>query len=233
MNSAARLFALPLVAAVLFAPTLRAQSPKAPPPAAPPALYLGTAWYPEQWPESRWDADLALMEAGHIRFVRIGEFAWSKLEPSEGQYDLDWLARSIRAAEQHHIAVVIGTPSAAPPAWLTTKYPETLRIKEDGRPDQHGNRQQFNWANPKYRELARAIAEQEAKRFGHDPNVIGWQIDNEYANESYGPADKAQFQSWLKARYGTLDNLNDKWTTAYWSETYSDWSQVPIQTTYG
>ena len=232
MNSAARLFALSL-AAVLLAPGLRAQALPAPAPAAPPALYLGTAWYPEQWPESQWDADLSLMEAAHIRFVRIGEFAWSKLEPSEGQYDLDWLQRAVDAAARHHIAVVIGTPSAAPPAWLTSKYPETLRIKEDGRPDQHGNRQQFNWADPKYRELARAMAEQMAKRFGHDPNVIGWQIDNEYASESYGPADKAQFQQWLKARYGTLDNLNDKWTTAYWSETYSDWSQVPIQTTYG
>jgi beta-galactosidase len=201
--------------------------------ATPPALYLGTAWYPEQWPESRWEADLALMQAAHIRFVRVGEFAWSRFEPSEGHYDLDWLDRAIRDAERHHIAVVIGTPSAAPPAWLTTTYPETLRIMEDGRRDQHGNRQQFDWANPKYRELARAIAEQLAKRFGHDPNVIGWQIDNEYANESYGPANQAEFDDWLKARYHTLDNLNARWTTAYWSETYNDWSQIPIETTYG
>ena len=233
MNFVARLFALPLAAALLLTPTLRAQAPSATTAATPPALYLGTAWYPEQWPESRWDADLALMEAAHIRFVRIGEFAWSKLEPSEGHYDLDWLQRAVDAAARHHISVVIGTPSAAPPAWLTTTYPQTLRIKEDGRPDQHGNRQQFNWADPKYRELARAMAEQLAKRFGHDPNVIGWQIDNEYADVSYGPADQARFDAWLKARYGTLDNLNDKWTTAYWSETYNDWSQVPIETTYG
>ncbi len=231
MNSAARFLALPLAAAVLLTPSLRAQP--TPPPATAPALYLGTAWYPEQWPESRWDTDLSLMEAAHIRFVRIGEFAWSKLEPSEGQYDLDWLDRAIRAAARHHIAVVIGTPSAAPPAWLTTKYPETLRIKEDGRRDQHGNRQQFNWSDPKYRELARAMAEQEARRFGHDPNVIGWQIDNEYADVSYGPADQARFDAWLKARYGTLDNLNDKWATTYWSQTYNDWSQIPIETAHG
>ena len=237
-----RWFLFPLTAALLLGPAV-SSSPAQPaaqaapvstqPDATPPALHLGTAWYPEQWPESRWDADLALMEAAHIRFVRIGEFAWSNLEPSEGHYDLDWLDRAIRAAERHHITVVIGTPSAAPPAWLTTKYPETLRIKEDGQRDEHGNRQQFNWADPKYRELARAMAEQEAKSFGHDPNVIGWQIDNEYAEVSFGPADKAQFQAWLKARYGTLDNLNNRWTTAYWSETYTDWSQVPIETSYG
>jgi beta-galactosidase len=219
--------------ALAAAPATNPQAASQPDASAPPALYLGTAWYPEQWPESRWEADLALMQAAHIRFVRVGEFAWSRFEPSEGHYDLDWLDHAIRAAERHHITVVIGTPSAAPPAWLTTTYPETLRIKEDGRPDQHGNRQQFNWANPKYRELARAMALQLAQRFGHDPNVIGWQIDNEYANESYGPADQAQFDAWLKNRYGTLDNLNTRWTTAYWSETYNDWSQVPIQTTYG
>jgi beta-galactosidase len=239
MNTAPRSLVLPLTAlslaaAVLLGTALCAQSPKAPPtPTAAPALYLGTAWYPEQWPESRWDADLSLMEAAHIRFVRVGEFAWSRLEPSEGHYDLDWLQRAVDAAARHHIAVIIGTPSAAPPAWLTTKYPETLRIKEDGQRDEHGNRQQFNWADPKYRELARAMAEQEAKRFGHDPNVIGWQIDNEYANESYGPIAREQFQAWLKARYGTLDNLNDRWTTAYWSQTYSAWSQIPIETSYG
>lgn len=190
---------------------------------------LGAAWYPEQWPESRWEADLALMEAAHINFVRVGEFAWSTMEPKESDYQLDWMERAVRAAEKHHIAVVIGTPSAAPPAWLTQKYPETLRTKEDGRKDEHGNRQQFDWSNAKYRELAGKMATKMAEKFGHDKNVIGWQIDNEYANESYGEATQEQFQDWLKTKYGTLENLNTKWTTAYWSETYQDWRQIPIE----
>src|SRR5512146_28391 len=199
----------------------------------PPAILLGTAWYPEQWPESRWEADLALMQKAGVHMVRIGEFAWSRMEPREGEYDLDWMDRSIALAAKHGIYTVIGTPSAAPPAWLTQKYPETLRTKEDGRKDQHGNRQQFNFANAKYRELARAMAEQTAKRFGHNPHVLGWQIDNEYADASYDADTKKQFQDWLKARYGTLDNLNARWTTNYWSESYTDWSQIPIQTGYG
>ena len=214
--------------------SIPAPSQQALPPASrKPALLLGAAWYPEQWPEPQWDADLALMEAAHINFVRVGEFAWSTMEPREGDYQLDWLERAVRAAERHHISVVLGTPSAAPPAWLTGKYPETLRIQEDGRRDGHGNRQQFNWSDPKYRELARAIAEKMAERFGHDPDVIGWQIDNEYNNESYGPADQVRFDDWLKHKYRTLDNLNARWTTAYWSETYQDWSQIPIQEIYG
>jgi beta-galactosidase len=198
-----------------------------------PSLLLGAAWYPEQWPEARWDADLSLMEAAHIHVVRIGEFAWSSLEPSEGNYRLDWLDRAVRAAERHRIAVVMGTPSAAPPAWLTAKYPETLRTFPDGRKDQHGNRTQFDWSNPKYRELAAGIATKLAERFGHDPNVIGWQICNEYGNESFGAETKAQFQQWLRAKYKTLENLNARWTTTYWSESYQDWSQIPIQEGYG
>jgi len=194
---------------------------------------LGAAWYPEQWPEARWEADLALMEAAHINFVRVSEFAWSTMEPKEGDYQLDWLEHAVRLAEKHHIAVVLGTPSAAPPAWLTQRYPETMRTKEDGRKDEHGNRQQFDWSNAKYRELAGKMAAKMAERFGHDKNVIGWQIDNEYANESYGESTRTQFQDWLKAKYKTLDSLNAKWTTAYWSETYQDWSQIPIAERYG
>ena len=198
-----------------------------------PSLLLGAAWYPEQWPESRWEADLSLMEAAHIHLVRIGEFAWSSLEPHEGDYKFDWLDHAVRAAERHHIAVVIGTPTAAPPAWLTAKYPETLRTLADGRKDGHGNRTQFDWSNPKYRELAAGIAAKLAERFGHDANVIGWQIDNEYGNESFGEATRTQFQQWLRNKYKTLENLNARWTTAYWSESYQDWSQIPIQEGYG
>ena len=202
-------------------------------PDTPPALYLGAAWYPEQWPESRWDADLALMEQAHIRFARIGEFAWSSMEPTEGDFRFEWLDHAIALAAKHHVAIVLGTPSATPPAWLTQKYPETLRYEENGRQAEHGNRQQDSFIDPHYRALCRDIAERMAKRYGHNPNVIGWQLDNEISSEDYGPAAKAAFQAWLKDRYKTLSNLNARWTTAYWSEAYTDWSQIPIQERYG
>lgn len=209
----------------------RAGSTSARPRKAP--LLLGAAWYSEQWLELRWDADLALMEAAHINFVRIAEFAWSSSEPSEENYQFDWLDRAIRTAERHHIAVVIGTPTATPPSWLTTKYPETLRTLPDGRKDGHGNREQFDWSNSKYHEFARRIAEKMAERFGHDPNVIGWQIDNEYSQRSYGENTRVLFDEWLYSKYKSLDNLNARWTTTYWSQTYTVWSQIPIEEDYG
>jgi len=189
---------------------------------------LGAAWYPEQWPEARWESDLLLMQHAHLRVVRVGEFAWSSLEPAEGQYDLDWLERAINLAGKHGIYTVLGTPTATPPAWLTTKYPETLRIDDNGRRDEHGNRLQYNWSNEKYRALSRDIVGRLVARFGHNPYVIGWQLDNEISQTSTDDGTRKQFQDWLRTRYGTLDILNARWTTTYWSQSYTDWAQIPI-----
>jgi beta-galactosidase len=194
------------------------------------AILMGVAWYPEQWPESRWEEDLRLMEAANLKVVRIGEFAWSRMEPSEGHYDFDWLERAISLAAKHHIVSVIGTPTATPPAWLTQKYPETLRMEPNGQRVTHGNRAHASVTSPRYLEFCRSIAEQMAIRLGHNPNVVGWQIDNEYgyAFMSYDPVTRQKFQDWLKARYKTLDNLNTHWTTAYWSESYDNWTEIPV-----
>jgi len=194
------------------------------------AILLGVAWYPEQWPESRWEEDLQLMEAADLKVVRITEFAWSRMEPSEGHYDLDWLERAINLAAKHHIVSVLGTPTATPPAWLTQKYPDTLRVEPGGQRVAHGNRAHASATSARYREFCRRIAEQMATRFGHNPNVVGWQIDNEYgyAQMSYDDDTRRQFQDWLKAKYQTLDNLNARWTTSYWSQTYDNWGEIPI-----
>jgi beta-galactosidase len=191
---------------------------------------MGVAWYPEQWPESRWEEDLRLMEAADLKVVRIAEFAWSRMEPAEGHYDFDWLERAINLAASHHIVSVLGTPTATPPAWLTQKYPDVLRLEPDGQRVTHGNRAQASATSPRYREFCRRIAEQMALRFGLNPNVVGWQIDNEYgyAQMSYDDVTRQQFQDWLKAKYKNLDNLNTHWTTSYWSQTYDNWREIPI-----
>ena len=208
-------------------PVVAFAAPMAPTAATPP-LMLGASWYPEQWPEARWDADLALMQAAGLRMVRVGEFAWSSLEPEEGRFTLDWLDRAIAAAAAHHIVVVLGTPTDAPPAWLTSKYPETLRVDENGRRLQHGERRQFSYTSAKYRELCRRIVEQLARRFGHNPDVIGWQIGNEYTEDSFDPESRRLFHEWLQAKYQTLDALNRHWTTAYWSQAYDSWDEIPM-----
>ena len=194
-----------------------------------PPLLVGAAWYPEQWDEATANRDLESMEAAHIHLARVAEFAWSAMEPSEGHYEWEWLDHAIEEAAKHHVYIVLGTPTAAPPAWLTTKYPETLRVDENGKRDEHGNRAQFSFASTKYRELAHGIAEAMAKRYGHNPNVVGWQLDNEYGEDSFDADARAQWHAWLKRKYGTIDRLNTLWTTQYWSQTYDNFDEIPAR----
>ena len=197
-------------------------------PVKPPPLLLGAAWYPEQWPESRWAADVELMEKAHLHMVRVGEFAWTAMEPQEGKYEIDWLERAINLAGQHGIYVILGTPTAGPPVWMATKYPDIMVTDAAGKLYAGSTRNHYNWNSERYRGFAREIDEQLSKRFGHNPYVIGWQIDNEYSNQSFDPATQAQFHAWLAHRYGTIDKLNAAWTTAYDNQTYSAFDEVPL-----
>lgn len=195
---------------------------------APPTLLLGAAWYPEQWPESRWNTDLDLMQKAHIHVVRVGEFAWTALEPAEGVYKFGWLERAINLAGQHGIYVILGTPSAAPPVWMATKYPSILITEANGKQYTGATRNRANWNSNLYKGFVRDIDQRLSKHFGHNPYVIGWQIGNEYSSQSYGPSAQAQFHTWLQHRYGTIGKLNADWTTAYNNQTYSSFDEVPL-----
>lgn len=196
--------------------------------AQPPGLLLGAAWYPEQWPESRWEADLELMQKAHMHVARVGEFAWTALEPEEGKYELDWLERAVNLAGKHGIYVIVGTPTAGPPVWMETRYPDIMVSDENGRRFTGATRNHYNWCSPRYRQFAREIDERLAQRFGNNPYVIGWQIDNEYSDMSFDAATQAQFHAWLQKRYGTIDKLNQAWTTAYDNQTYSAFDEIPL-----
>jgi beta-galactosidase len=226
-----------LAAALLVAPAMAA-SKSAPVPHARatnfpnrPPLAVGTSWYPEQWPEQRWATDLAMMRRAGFNTVRIGEFSWSTLEPKEGVFDFSWLDRAIAAAARHGMMVVLGTPTAAPPAWLTQAYPDTLRVDEDGKRATHGARRHFSFASARYRGFAREIAGQMARRYGHDLRIVGWQIDNEIGPPSFDPEAVARWHAFLKARYGTIETLNTRWATEYWSQFYNSFDQVPLHAT--
>ena len=221
----AAMAALAGVPAAAAAPTRTAN------PAASRFIHFGVSWYPEQWPESGWEADLARMRKAGFNTIRIGEFAWSRMEPEEGRFDFAWMERAIAAAERHGFVIVLGTPTAAPPAWLTHRYPDVLRVDEDGRRATHGGRRHFSFASARYRQFAHRIAAEMAKRFGHRASVIGWQIDNEIGPPSYDSESVAAWHAFLKRRYGTIDELNRRWTTQYWSQFYNDFDQVPLRST--
>jgi beta-galactosidase len=212
-------------------PAVAETATKTPNPAASRALHFGVSWYPEQWPESGWDADLARMKSAGFNTIRLGEFAWSRMEPEEGRFDFDWLDRAIAAAEKQGFEIVLGTPTAAPPAWLTEKYPDVLRVDEVGKRAVHGGRRHFSFASARYRRLAARIAAEMASHYGHRASVIGWQIDNEIGPPSFDEAAVAAWHAFLKQRYGTVDALNRRWATQYWSQHYDSFDQVPLRAT--
>lgn len=219
-----------ITAALLIAsPALPAAAQPAPFAAAASAPVIGTSWYPEQWPEDRWDADLALMEKAHLSVVRIGEFAWSRLEPRDSVFEFGWLDRAIAAAAKHKLRVVLGTPTAAPPSWLTRAHPDTLRVDEDGRTDGHGARRHYSVASTTYRRYATRVAAELAKRYGRHPAVIGWQIDNEIGLPSYDAEARSRWTGWLRSRYGSVAMLNQRWATSYWSQHYDGFAEVSLR----
>lgn len=193
----------------------------------PRSLDFGAAYYPEHWPEAQWPRDIELMRAAGFTVVRMAEFAWSTMEPDEARFNFDWLERAIDLLSAAGIATVLGTPTAAPPAWLTQRYPSTLAtIDNQGHRDSHGARCHYCVNDPVYHDKSAAIAEAMARRFGSRDDVIGWQIDNEYSRVCYCPTCRAGFRTFLQRRFGDLETLNQRWATAYWSETYQSWDQI-------
>lgn len=188
---------------------------------------LGVAYYPEQWPESRWRTDARMMAEAGLTLARVGEFAWSALEPEAGRFELGWLDEAIEVLGAAGLEVVLGTPTAAPPAWLIESHPEIQPVDIDGHRHRFGNRRHYCPNQPAFHEATERVVGALSARFGHDPRVIGWQIDNEFGGYCYCDRCRACFQEWLRERYASLDEVNRAWGTAFWSQTYSKWEHVP------
>lgn len=189
----------------------------------------GADYYPESWDEARWEKDASMMHDAGINLVRLGEFAWTKMEPEEGKFDFAWLDRALKVLNGHGIKAVLGTPTASPPAWLMAKYPDIAAMDENGVRYRYGSRDNRCLNNPHYLEATRRIVTAMAEHYKNHPGVIGWQIDNELGGPyCYDPYCLAAFQKWCRTKYTTLEALNQAWGTVFWSHTYTAWSQIPL-----
>lgn len=197
-------------------------------------LTLGVCYYPEHWKEELWEDDLKRMLEHGIETVRIAEFAWSKIERTEGKFDYSFFDRFLELAHRKGVKVIFGTPTATPPAWLTEKYPEVLNATMDGVLYRHGARRHYNYNSKVYQELSRRIVEKVASHYGPHPSVIGWQIDNELNCEKdvfYSESDTLAFREFLREKYKTLDSLNEAWGTVFWNQTYTEWEEIHVPRT--
>lgn len=191
---------------------------------------LGVCYYPEHWPETCWREDAQRMAAMGIRYVRIGEFAWSRLEPRSGHFDWQWLDKSIETLAGQGLKIILGTPTACPPKWLVDRHPEILAIDPDGRTRRFGSRRHYCFSSTIYRREARRIVTAMARRYGSNPAISAWQIDNEYGCHdtvvSYSDAAAAAFRDWLKDKYGTVEALNTAWGNVFWSMEYNSFEAI-------
>ncbi len=197
-----------------------------------PKIFYGADYYPEAWEESRWPTDVEMMRAAEFNLVRLAEFAWARIEPIEARLDFEWLDRIVDLLWKNGIQTLMGTPTSQPPPWIYRKYPDLYPVNAEGIRYNFGGRYLYCFNHPAMVEYTRKIVSAMAKRYANHPAVIGWHIDNEfghvtrecYCKEYCEPA----FHKWLGARYGTLEKLNVAWGTSFWSQIYSDWSQIPL-----
>ncbi len=171
------------------------------------------------------------MEEMGLEIVRLAEFSWHKMEPAEGRYEFDWLDRALGTLSRHGLKAILGTPSAAPPAWLVAAHPDILPVDSTLTVRGFGGRHHDCQSNPVYREHVFRIVQAMAERFGPDLRVVGWQVDNELGNSHEDLCHcehcRRGFQSWLERRYGSVQRLNEAWGTVFWSQTYDSFEQIP------
>ncbi len=195
-------------------------------------MRLGVCYYPEHWPEDCWADDAARMVAMGLSRVRIGEFAWSRIEPEPGRYDWDWLDRAVEVLHAAGLGIILGTPTATPPKWLVDALPDMLAVDADGRPRRFGSRRHYCFSHTGYRAEAARITRAMAERYGHHPGVTAWQTDNEYGCHdtviSYSEAARAGFRRWCAERYASIDALNAAWGTVFWSMEYRSFEEIDL-----
>lgn len=195
-------------------------------------MKLGVCYYPEHWSTDLWASDAQKMAALGIENVRIGEFAWSRMEPTFNQFEWGWLDQAIETLAGAGLKVVLCTPTATPPKWLVDAHPEILAYTDKGQPKRFGSRRHYCFTSPVWREQTARICTKIAERYGDNSAIVGWQTDNEYGCHgtvlSYADHCRPAFQKWLKQRYGNIKELNKAWGTVFWSLEYSSFEMIDL-----
>ena len=199
-------------------------------------MKLGVCYYPEHWPEEMWADDARRMADLGLTWVRIGEFAWSRIEPDPGRFDWSWLDRAVETLGAAGLKIVMCTPTATPPKWLVDASPDMLAVDSRGAFRRFGSRRHYCFSSESYLAQSARITRAVAERYGMHAAVAAWQTDNEYDCHdtalSYSENARLAFRSWLKDRYGSIAELNRAWGAVFWSQEYRSFDEVdpPFQT---
>ncbi len=191
-------------------------------------IRFGAAYYPEHRPESSWEADCRLMQDANVNSLRVGEFAWSRFEPTCGCYDFDWLDRFLTIADRHGIQVLLCPPLRTPPQWLCDLDPSVVIESQEGRRQRFGGRYRYCINNPTLLDFGTRLASTMVARYGEDKRICGWHIDNEIGCEldCHCPVCTSAFRKWCLDRYGSIKELNEKWGLAFWGLQFTGFDRI-------
>lgn len=198
------------------------------------AFLHGADYNPEQWIKRKdtvWQEDMRKAKEAGINEMNVGIFSWSFLEPEDGVYDFSWLDEVMDMLHRNGMKAILATPSGSRPPWMAEKYPSVLRMDQERKPYVYGARHNACYSSPDYRRKVTEINTRLAQRYGNHPALYMWHVSNEYNNECHCPRCQKAFQDWLRARYGTIDNLNDAWWNTFWSHRFTRFEQVESPTT--
>lgn len=191
-----------------------------------PFIFYGGDYNPDQWDEKTWEEDMKLFKKAGINIVTLPVFSWAKLQLSEEEYSFDWLDNILDMLYDNGIYVCLATSTAAQPAWMSKKYPEVLPVDIEGRKRKHGARANFCPNSRVYRNFSAKLAEKLAKMYKDHPALVVWHIGNEYGNYCYCDNCEEEFRNWLKARYGTIEEINRRWNLSFWGHTVYEWDEI-------
>ncbi len=190
-------------------------------------MITGVDYYPEHWDRALWEADADLMQKTGVQVVRLAEFAWSRMEPRDGEFSFEWLDEIIEILTARGMQLVLCTPTSCPPLWFYEKYPEAVQTEKDGHKTRIGIRSHRCIHNADYLRYAERIIDLMTKRYGDNPAVIAWQIDNELeAYFCFCENCNKRFRTWMQEKYGTLEKVNATYGNSVWSGEYSSWEQI-------
>ncbi len=193
-------------------------------------MFYGVQYYPEHWPQERWAVDAQMMQEAGINSVRMGEFAWSALEPHEGALDFAWMDEAVALLHAHGIKTLMCTPSRTPPPWVFDRYPGVRNVGADGHLVNYGKRYTIGLSHSEFIQLSQAIDLAVIEHFAGNPAILGWQVDNEVGggNDCYCERCRRRFHRYLEAKYGTVEALNAAWGAHFWSFHFTTWEEVPL-----
>ena len=193
---------------------------------------LGVCYYPEHWPEDMWISDAQSMYKNGIRWVRIAEFAWSRIEPEPKKFDWAWLDKAVDILGNAGLKIVMCTPTATPPRWLINQMPDMLAVDQNGQKRKFGSRKHYSFSHKGYQKESQRITQAVAERYGNNSFIQAWQTDNEFGchetTYSWCLSSLQEFRNWLKVRYQSIEKLNEEWGNVFWSMEYRSFEDIDL-----